>query len=576
MRRLVSALLLHEGSKIGVVKTAGGLNMTFGRTLLKYAFLLTSLFLLGACSPLHQGNNDLASSSACGGGGIGDFWNPSGAGENPICNNPDVVDGPGSEEGTEGSEETEQPPLIVGKVTLDDVVNKLPKAADSFAMACQLSNGLDNLFTRNYCNGQDRPANLDELFNTLDVQNGRLAVTLNTGGLTAEEVTAMTPRFILFPQNAENNPDGAFCITAYAQGKLGFVEAICRNVGTDIDAPNNFSFYLFDYDLNCEANDTCNNGNFFGPTAETDWAQVSVHENTILQNTVLDCSQCHQAGGTAARNNLRMPARANPWFGWCRNNRASGTAVLNILDDVHGNNTYATVNPNNFDNCDPAELEDLVQAVGNGNSVGNNIINSGNVEDDNDNTTGGTFLPDNANDPDNDIFSDDLSDRIIAMIDDLENDDLSNGVNELFPHKGSIIAPVVNNTLDNLTTQYNQFLNGQVDNIDDPLTVNSDNENVLRQAGKMIYPAGLDGQALLRRACAQCHNSALRQDISRALFNVDLDEMGAARNVEIDKAIARIDLESDDARLMPPLFHGHLSADEKQRLKDYLQSQKAP
>ena len=92
----------------------------------------------------------------------------------------------------------------------------------------------------------------------------------------------------------------------------------------------------------------------------------------------------------------------------------------------------------------------------------------------------------------------------------------------------------------------------------------------------MIFPAGLDGNTLFKRACAQCHNSALNQDISRALFNVDFAAMDVIRNAEIDKAIVRIDAEDENARIMPPIFFGKLSADEKVRLKAYLTGQKVP
>ena len=60
---------------------------------------------------------------------------------------------------------------------------------------------------------------------------------------------------------------------------------------------------------------------------------------------------------------------------------------------------------------------------------------------------------------------------------------------------------------------------------------------------------GMDGEAVLLQACAQCHNPRLDQALSRARFRADLVGM---RRTENDLAIERLRLPESDPFVMPP------------------------
>ena len=71
---------------------------------------------------------------------------------------------------------------------------------------------------------------------------------------------------------------------------------------------------------------------------------------------------------------------------------------------------------------------------------------------------------------------------------------------------------------------------------------------------------GLDGRGILTHMCAQCHNSRLDQDISRARFDVtNLDSMSREQK---DKAIERLQLPRKSRLAMPPDFFKELSDEE--------------
>ena len=462
--------------------------------------------------------------------------------------------------------------------TLQGLIQRLPAGEDSFRQACEQTTtlGNDNIFVEQFCNSSTRPTSLADLFSALGTPGGMMAVNLTTAGLTSLEVTALTPRVILFP--TDHFPDDRYCITAYARGENGYVEVICRNTNRPIDDPNNFSFYLFRYELECEQSEQgCRNADHFGPAAEQDWAQLSVYESDSLKNTILDCRQCHQNRGPGTRHNLRMRAVFAPWFGWARRSLPAGIEARQIVQSTHADSpAYAATSLDRLFDANPADLQRIVLRNTPEGTDGNDTLESDDVQDDCERSTDGQFIPDGrTQDLDEIIYSSSHSRRVAASVERLAEESLDDGVSELFPHRASIIATAEAGRLQSMQSEYSQFLAGTLDDISDPRSVDATEENVLRQAGRMIYPAGLTGEALFRRACAQCHNSALDQTISRARFNVDLDVM-PNRSAEIALAVNRIGLGDESIRLMPPLFFARLSEDEKERLITYLESLREP
>ena len=93
---------------------------------------------------------------------------------------------------------------------------------------------------------------------------------------------------------------------------------------------------------------------------------------------------------------------------------------------------------------------------------------------------------------------------------------------------------------------------------------------VLRaEIGLEVEPDAAPVDALIQ-ACGPCHNNVLNQDISRALFNIDLARMS---DDELDLAIERIALPRTAAGAMPPPRARRLSDRARERLIEYLRGE---
>jgi hypothetical protein len=119
-----------------------------------------------------------------------------------------------------------------------------------------------------------------------------------------------------------------------------------------------------------------------------------------------------------------------------------------------------------------------------------------------------------------------------------------------------------------MTQAYVDYREGRLarEALPDIRDVYPDDPELLARMGFATQP-GLDGEGVLRQACAQCHNSRLDQTVSRARFDVDLDKLSRA---EKDRAIERLLLPDDDPLRMPPARLRTLSDEAKDRLIDLL------
>jgi mono/diheme cytochrome c family protein len=77
----------------------------------------------------------------------------------------------------------------------------------------------------------------------------------------------------------------------------------------------------------------------------------------------------------------------------------------------------------------------------------------------------------------------------------------------------------------------------------------------------------LDGKGVLLQACAQCHNDRLDQNLSRARFNTDLENLD---RVEKDRAITRLRIPAGEPSAMPPAGFRELSDQARDRLIELL------
>lgn len=450
------------------------------------------------------------------------------------------------------------PPSLTPTLTYRNILDGFPRGAASLQAICQNA-GADR-FTSTFC-GNNPPTitSLQQLYNALGLNNAaNSACTTNSVSLVKNETSVLNPRCIRFSANGQ---DADATAVGYLRAELTFAEVVARD-------PNSgaLRFFLVDFDLPCEKTPQgCSHAELYSQSAESNWAEVSFYEDTQLQNTVLDCTMCHQPGGPNAQKALRMAETDDPWRHWFRDNRTCGQTLLNDFMTAHGDETaYAGMTMNQISDSDPQRLERFVEQNGfQGAANGNNFFNSNNIENQTDQTAGQPQS--NANTSTSNTWTNGFNQRSS-----LQNLTAFGGV--LMPYRDCKQSDP--QKLPDFTNTFRQVINGarppeDMPNLPD---VNLSSETALRERG-LLPRATTDARALLTNACMSCHNNNLNQNISRARFNAqDLTRNSAA---VYDTAIDRIKRAKNDLRRMPPKTFMDLTPQEIQILTDFFTQQKA-
>lgn len=391
-------------------------------------------------------------------------------------------------------------------------------------------------------------------------RQGNPAFTLvgHSSSLVARLTSAINPRALIFTPPNRRNPTPGLIVMGYVRGDQ-FAEIVTSDRVT-----NELQFFLVTFKQACNLTHSCTPGDLLTPAVESNWIEYTVYGQQDLQNTILDCLQCHQPDGPGTGSILRMQELNNPWTHFFRNNRAGGQALLADFVAAHGTNEdYAGIPAQLINASDPALLEDLVR--GNGFRNQPNQFNSGLIQNQVNNASPGQ--PQNNDVPGAStewqrIYNNTVLGQFIAV-----------------PYHDVKVTDSAK--LASLTASYQAFVNGALAAADLPDIRNVFLDAGLRDMGFKVM-AGLDGQQIITQACTQCHNSRLDQTISRARFNVDLNSMsnsqggvltGAARDAEIGLAIARLNLPVEDVRKMPPDLFKTLDQSEIDAATSYLCSQ---
>src|SRR5207237_3826920 len=96
---------------------------------------------------------------------------------------------------------------------------------------------------------------------------------------------------------------------------------------------------------------------------ERDWTSVTVYEDDDLENTPLDCKQCHQPDGPGTTAMLRMQERLPAH----RHFFAAGGEGRSLAADffaAHDQEAYGPIPATMIAKSDPAQLAALVAAAG--------------------------------------------------------------------------------------------------------------------------------------------------------------------------------------------------------------------
>lgn len=366
------------------------------------------------------------------------------------------------------------------------------------------------------------------------------AFTAASSSLVGRFTSAINPRLVMF--SAPNGQDPNMVALGFVRGEQ-FAEVIARD-----GSSGKLNFFLVHFQQDC--NDRpggCNNGELLGPAIEANWRQVTVYEDSDIENTILDCKQCHQPGGVSSPKILRMQELRNPWTHFIAGNTNGGRALLAEFQRAHPGEEFAGIDANRISASNPAQLENFVRQNGFGNQP--NEFPTAQIEG---GGFGGFF---------GGIFGGGARGK--AAWDPLYENFV----------KGEAIAPPYHQLRvadpakqEKMTQAYLDLKEGKLQPKDFPDTRDVLLDSGLRDMGYMVKE-GLTGEQILVQACSQCHNSRLNQEITRARFNVDLSKISKKAK---EKAIARINLPDNDVKKMPPVRFRSLTPEEIKRVEEAL------
>lgn len=365
--------------------------------------------------------------------------------------------------------------------------------------------------------------------------NAAFTFTAGSSSLVAKFTSAINPRLIMFtPPNGAVIPDAV--LLGFVRGEQ-FSEIAARDPST-----GQFNFFFVKFEQDCNAKPTgCTNGDLLTPAVESNWRKVTIYEDADLGNTIFDCKQCHQPGGEGTPKLLRMQELRNPWTHFLRDNTSGGPSLIADYRAAHGNDeTMAGVPGPMVSGSDPALLEDIIRDHGFGNQP--NEFQTRTIE--------GEVRTNNPAQPQNN------SQIGVSATWQAQYDQFVQGLVIAPPyHDVKVTDP---SKLASMTSAYVAVQNGTT-----PRDMLPDIRNIFPDAGMRDLgfgvKAGLTGAEIIKQACTHCHNSALPQNITRARFNADLSTMSRE---EKDVAIARLKLNAEDPRRMPPERFRTLTPDE--------------
>lgn len=421
---------------------------------------------------------------------------------------------------------------------MPDIFDGLPRGQQQLSVVC--ARGQQDNVTKALC---DNPSitSVVELQEALGLgfvdrsdqaQNGArgnpaFAFLGHSSSLVMREVSAINPRaFVFSPPPGQPVHIPGFVVMGFARG-----EPVVEIAAED-PIKKTLQFYLFKFDLACEATHTCVPGDQLTPAIEKNWKSWTLYQDEDLKNTIADCRHCHQPGGPNTKPMLRMQELRDPWTHWFRNDRPGGIALIQDFVKAHGDKEdYFGIPAAIIQSADGRAMEDFV--VGQGFQSQPNSFDSKRIE---------TEVAQSSSQQPAINFP-------IGKSSTWQNLYAASAAGQFIPvpyHDVKVTDP---EKLGFAAAQYRMFADGQLAAANVPDIRRIFLDAALEDLSMRPKP-GMTGKEILVQACAQCHNSRLDQSISRAKFDVaDLDTMSAA---DKQNAIARMNLPSSNRLHMPP------------------------
>jgi hypothetical protein len=306
---------------------------------------------------------------------------------------------------------------------------------------------------------------------------------------------------------------------------------------------HSLNLYLVTFRQACNAAAAgCLPGDLYTPDLERNWLSVQLEDDEDLKNTPSDCRQCHQR--VRGRPLLLMRELKGPWthFFAGRDDPATKAFVAAKQGELYGNippwaaaltaggtlqNRVEAAQPLEFDT--PRIEEELVA---------------------HDPATGPRRSP--------------TWDRAYAAF--------KRGEQLPLPHYEPFPADAKKQEA--LSAAYQRYRKGELPKaqLPDLADIFPDDPKRRAEIGLQNEPDATPAEALIQ-VCGPCHNDALDQTLSRALFNISLSRMSRA---ELDTAISRLSQAPHTAGVMPPPETRQLDSAMRTRLIEYLRQTTRP
>jgi len=407
-----------------------------------------------------------------------------------------------------------------------------------------------------------------------DNGNPAWSVVGHSAGLARRTVSPVNPRVIVqTPIASHSDPGPGFVVVGFVRGE-GFAEIITHDpVRDDLD------FFIFKFTYRCADPANCTDEERFGAQHESGWKDYTIYGTEDLENTALDCLQCHEHGlrdSPSRRRSLLMFQLNSMWMHWLYNvnffrgwtdNPADQGPFHTMLQQyvaAHATpeeplgETYGGIPGGALHASRPKSLEDLIEANGFGNGF--------------DYTA---YAPDGAaiglleNNRARGLFFEYPWEELYEL-----------SVNGLLigpPGRGE--HPFHSGKLSALISNYSNYRNGLTSEF--PNMTDVYHESDLSAVGLTVQP-GLTPPEVLVHACSQCHHDGLNQNISRARFKIGAIARGRPGSnlgdhfADLDVADLRmlqqrINLPQDHLAAMPPARFRSLNTQEIAELTEWLE-----
>jgi hypothetical protein len=314
-------------------------------------------------------------------------------------------------------------------------------------------------------------------------------------------------------------------------------------------------FYLVTFEQACNAREQgCSYGDLYTPRIESGWTRYTIRDEEELENTPLDCRQCHQRA--LERGALLMRELESPWThfffppdAYVPAPGVNGSALARDYLAAKGDELYGGFALENASLVAPFVLQSTVgprQPL---------VFDSALI-----NRERYPYGPD-------------------GYATEAQPSPTWESAYEAFKRGEQLALPYVETRATDpdkqaqLTAAYQRYRAGEItaDELPDLAEIFPDDPHVRARIGLQTEPDATPAETLIQ-GCGSCHNDVLDQTISRARFNVDLSRLDRS---EIEAAVERIEQPRNAPGAMPPPEARQLDPGARERLIEYLRTDPA-